>query len=77
MTDKEKAEYYDEWHEYFEPLARIRREVLKSIDDYKAMGYRFDDDLFFTASDMSNAIEIHTEVTNLIRAMLIEIEDKK
>ena len=30
MTDKEKAEYYDEWKDYFEPLARIRREVLKS-----------------------------------------------
>ena len=75
MTLREKAEYFDEWEPYFEALARIRREVVRAIPDYKAMGYKFNDDLFFTASDMSADSEIHTEVTNLIRTMLIEIEE--
>ena len=30
-AEKEKTEYYDEWHMYFEPLARIRREVKKAL----------------------------------------------
>ena len=77
MTLREKAEYYDEWEPYFEALARIRREVIKRIPDYKAMGYSFDDDLFLTASDMADSTEIQTEITNLIRTMLEDISDEK
>ena len=77
MTLREKAEYYDEWEPYFEAFARIRREVVNRIPDYKAMGYSFNDDLFLTASDMADSTEIQTEITNLIRTMLEDISDEK
>ena len=69
MTDKEKAEYFDEWHEYFEPLARIRREVKAVYGYYVIDGFEVNIDDFIYDS------EVEPEIKNLIRTMLIEIEE--
>jgi len=68
MTDKEKAEYYDEWHEYFEPLARIRREVVRALPNFNQHPPHM-------IRLLVDELEIRPEIENLIRTMLIEIEE--
>jgi len=87
MTDKEKAHYYDEWHEYFEPLARIRREIMRGIEyaheefENTCEGNtRIIKDVdartsFIISHLLNNDVEVSVEVDNLIRTMLIEIEE--
>ena len=70
MTDKEKAYYYDQWHEYFEPLARIRSEVVKALPHYK--GYEKT-----LAWVLLTDTEVASELENLIQTIINEIEDEK
>ena len=72
MTLREKAEYFDEWEPYFEALARIRREVVKSIPEWPA---RKGDRLVNTLTVQD--AEVSEEIKYLIRTMLMEIEDEK
>ena len=67
MTDKEKAQYYDQWHEYFEPLARVRREVVKAVKYYKENNSQVTEDLLIDDA------EVKPEIDNLIQAMLNEV----
>ena len=68
MTNDEKAEYYDQWHEYFEPLARVRREVVNAVKYYKENNSQVTEDLLIDDP------EIKPEIDNLIQTMLNEIE---
>ena len=81
MTDKEKAEYYDQWHEYFEPLARIRSEVVKGLSDAKKDADSNEPLMLSLSKDeymiwwmKAINIESATEIDNLIQTMLNEIE---
>ena len=69
MTDKEKAEYYDQWHEYFEPLARVRHEAKKAVAHYKSI-IDYSDKLTMT---IMLDPEVHNEIYNLIQTMLNEV----
>jgi len=71
MTDKQKAEYYDEWETYFEPLARIYREARRAAHKWPE---REGDDLVNTL--IIQDAEVSEEVKNLIRMMLEEIENE-
>ena len=70
MTNDEKAQYYDQWKDYFEPLARVRREVRKS-QKYFSYGFVADPD-FFAVLIMGDA-EVRPELENLIQTMLNEV----
>ena len=75
MSDAQKAEHYDEWHEYFEPLARIRREVVKALPHYKKKYSRIVEQeygLDFLTGILSRDAEINPEIQNLIRTILEE-----
>ena len=72
MTDKEKAEY-------FEPLTRIRSEVVKALPYYKEKYSRIIEDvdgLDFLTGMLSTDAEINPEIQNLILKMLEDIEDE-
>ena len=69
MTNDEKAEYYDEWKDYFEPLARVRHEVKKAVAHYKSI---IDDSDKLTMTIMLDP-EVHSENYNLIQTMLNEV----
>ena len=69
MTNDEKAQYYDQWHEYFEPLARIRREVLKS---HKNFSHIFIGSTDFWTDMIKRDPEVQPEIENLIRTILEE-----
>ena len=69
MTDKEKAEYYDQWHEYFEPLARIRSGVVKAVKYYKENNSQVTEDLLIDDAG------VKPEIDNLIQTIINEIED--
>ena len=68
MTDKEKAEYYDEWKDYFEPLARIRSGVVKALPHYKG----YENPLAWV---LLTDTEVASELENLIQTIINEIED--
>ena len=74
MTDKKKAEYFDEWKDYFEPLARIRREVKQAEPHFKKQvpewerTYISDKDAL--AYLIINDDEVLPELNNLIQIML-------
>ena len=79
MTNDEKAEYYDEWKDYFEPLARVRKEVVKALPHYKEKYSRIIEDvdgLDFLTGMLSTDAEINPEIQNLILKMLEDIEDE-
>ena len=79
MTNDEKAEYYDQWHEYFEPLARVRREVVKALPSYKEKYSRIIeevDGLDFLIGMLSTDDEINPEIQNLILKIIEDIEDE-
>ena len=73
MTDKEKAEYYDEWKDYFEPLARVRSEVIKVIPIW-VEAYRLSTAKTFMDVMIDDA-EVRCELENLIQTIINEIED--
>ena len=64
MTNDEKAHYYDQWKDYFEPLARVRREVMKA------------NNAGTTADELMVDIEVKPELENLIQTMLNEVGDE-
>ena len=77
MTDKEKAEYYNQWYEYFEPLARIRSGVVKALPHYKkryASVIEQTDDMDFLTGMLSTDDEINPEIQNLILKIIEDIE---
>ena len=74
MTLREKAEYYDEWEPYFESLARIRREVVKSIPEWD--DYCFDDDEVIHQM-IENDAEVRPEIERLIMVMIEEVRDEE
>ena len=74
MTDKQKAEYYDQWKDYFESLARIRREVKqaephckKQLDQWERTYISDKDALAYL---IINDDEVLPELENLIQIML-------
>ena len=72
MTDKEKAEYYDQWHEYFEPLARIRSGVVKALPYWKSVT---SDRQTYPNQIVNYDREVRPELENLIQTIINEIED--
>ena len=72
MTNDEKAQYYDQWKDYFEPLARIRSEVVKANNFY-ANGYGFEGETLI--SKILTDFEVKPELENLIQTIINEIED--
>ena len=73
MTDKEKAEYYDMWEDYFEPLARLRREIKKSIIAWDIKVIDETDDILDL---VKNDVEVEEEVRNLLIKMIEDIQDE-
>ena len=83
MTAKEKAEYYDEWNEYFEPLARIRREVRKGLDDAKKDADSNEPSMLSLSKDeymiwwmKAINVESATEIDNLIRIIIEDVKNE-
>ena len=72
MTLREKAEYYDEWEPYFEALARIRREVERALPYWESVT---SDRKTYPNQILNYDREVRPELENLIRTMLIEIEE--
>ena len=67
MTNDEKAEYYDEWKDYFEPLARVRKEVVNAVKYYK------DNNSQVTGDFLIDDAGVKPEIDNLIQTMLNEV----
>ena len=74
MTDKQKAEYYDMWQDYFEPLARVRREVKQSEPHCKKQVPEWERTYISDKDALSYLIinddEVLPELENLIQIML-------
>ena len=74
MTDKQKAEYYDEWKDYFEPLARLRREVKKAEPHCKKQVAEWERTYISDEEGLVYMIigdeEVLPELNNLIQIML-------
>ena len=69
MTDKEKAEYYDQWKDYFEPLSKLRKEMITALPYW---GKLKGDDLIRTLLEFDQ--EVLQELKNLIQTMLNEVK---
>ena len=67
MTNDEKAQYYDQWKDYFEPLARVYRGVKQAEPHWRGM-------VGGIASALISDKEVRTELENLIQTMLNEVE---
>ena len=73
MTNDEKAEYYDQWKDYFEPLARIRREIKKSMIAWDIKVIDETDDILDL---VENDVEVEEEVRNLLIKIIEDIRDE-
>ena len=77
MTNDEKAQYYDEWKDYFEPLARVRREVKKALPHQKKQVDSFERTYMSDEEALQwliiNDEEVLPEICNLIQTMLNEV----
>ena len=73
MTDAQKAEYFDEWKDYFEPLARVRREVVKALPSAKRTLKPLTD-MSLLPWKLSEDPEVKPELENLIQTMLNEVK---
>lgn len=68
-----KELYDSEWGAYYEPLARIYREVKKALPDWRKNKSLTDDGLIKTLIEWDG--EVRPEIENLLQKMITEIEN--
>lgn len=71
MSNEEKIEMHDHWKDYYEPLARIYREVEKALPDWKGKASDREGLLFLLANDH----EVKPEIVMLLQKMIEDIEN--